>query len=202
MAQNWCPKCRRLVRPEVLGVSEWCPICGSETRTPRASEMGKPSPKPVSRQLASADYEQNLDLAWKHADIGRFMVRLTERMYNTMGAELPAHATTVFRNRQVSCCHWAKSKGGRPQLIYGYEDVERSVTKGYQEYPSIWHSCWGDTKLVTGLEAAYRIVVHEFAHIIQVSRDEVSYGSVHNGAFIQALLAVRNRFPFDMIKGL
>jgi hypothetical protein len=122
-----------------------------------------------------------------------FMARLTERLYAFYSLE---HAPSVFRNRRASCYR----RSTPIQIVYGYSNVEYSFEVGFLEYPTVvW--VW-PTRTVAGREGLYRIVLHEFAHVLQDERGGLKRGDLHGPSFSDALVEVQGFYPWDMARGV
>lgn len=113
---------------------------------------------------------------------------LVEELFRQFGIE---HHPTAFRNRKISCYRYATL----PQIILGYESVDRAYAFGFLEYKSIrW--IWGDTTKCE-LEGVHRLVLHEFAHVLQAQEpDGRQRGSIHNSCFVECLRELQVTVPF------
>ena len=117
---------------------------------------------------------------------------LTEWLYDQYGIE--NHHPTVMRHCLVSHQR-GRNKGDVHQIVYAWQDFVRCAIKGYDDYKSImW--VWG-SEGAWGLEAIHRIVLHEFAHVIQAEDGKVFCGSVHNEYFVEKVQELLVIVPFE-----
>lgn len=95
-----------------------------------------------------------------HRIYGR-MLRLSQQIAKDQGYNLDV----VFGNAQGSFCH---TLGKSSYLVkYGRKMIARDARIGYREHPFSYAWLWPNQVRMTGLKAAWALVIHELAHTIQ-----------------------------------
>lgn len=123
----------------------------------------------------------------------QFMKTMIEWLYEAYEID---HYRTVFRNRRGSY-HWRPK--GRHQLVFGYSGLLWYIKSGYQDYRTIHPLIAGlKWRKPNGLEAAYYLAIHEFAHVLQTEvKNGRTYGSAHNWVFINKYRELLSLVSFE-----
>lgn len=126
----------------------------------------------------------------------RLVRELTEDLYEQY--EIGNHYPTVMRNRQDA--YHRTFNGNKHQIIFGYYLVDHFLAEGYYDYPTIHNQIQElRGRQPQGIEAAYWLAIHEFAHVLQVEAGGRYYGQQHNGVFIEKFNELVTLFPFSEV---
>jgi len=136
------------------------------------------------------------------AKVSQYALDLTELLYKDH-SEYPCLTTRV--TPYFSTYHkW----NGLHRITYGRQLLVRMYQEGYRgtqgEMQNVWGECGAthrraprDTACqTTGFEAIWRLVLHEFAHVIQVARGQRSKWGLHNWHFIDIMKELARSYPF------
>jgi hypothetical protein len=134
--------------------------------------------------------------------------RMCYKLTEYLGELYELDVQVIFRNMSGSD-HYKSKKSDTHIIRYGYECLDIITSTGYQEYIKVAKSgVWGSITSfyrkvstykhisiksktmhsdIKNEKAAYMLVLHEFAHAIQVERGGRLRNDVHNKCFIDCL---------------
>jgi len=123
-----------------------------------------------------------------------YALKLTDFLYDSHYlAHLPTRMTA-----SRSTYHQG-GRGGYPHRItYGVQTLLNFYQQGYwctqRELRYVWVE--ETQREAKGFEAVWRLVLHEFAHVIQVNRKQRFKGGLHNWYYMGILRDLVRGFPF------
>lgn len=89
------------------------------------------------------------------------------------------------------------------EFVFGLKTLEWVFTNHYREYATIKHHIKGvGNRKFGGWEAIYYVVIHEFAHALQVEKQGRRPGIVHDRCFVECMNRLLTVFTFDEIAAL
>ncbi len=183
MSQDKCPDCHKYWETTWKG-TRFCPSCGQTPEQAQAKGQAKlPSPKPPRHVAAKLNAAQEYALA------------LTDRLYTDH--LILGHEPTVFRARLTSYVH---SPRGLPQIVFGYQSVNRAHDLGFSEYVSISY-VWDSQGDLKGMRGVWALALHEFAHVQQFRKERLysrtgHRNKYHNEQFVAILRDLQAKYPF------
>lgn len=101
----------------------------------------------------------------------------------------------IFRNDLRGGHYNTKTK----QINVGWKVARASFLNGFNEYKTVdpfLTKFYGMRSERGGMLGIHLIILHEFAHALQVEDGGLSYGSVHNSFFIRRYVELLESFPF------
>lgn len=131
----------------------------------------------------------------EHNRILNYTLGLTELLYKSH--HLVVHLPTRFTAGK-STYHKGGRGGYLDQITYGRQTVLSFYQRGYLCTQRELRHVWGERtqREAKGFEAVWRLVHHEFAHVIQVRRGQRTRGGLHNWYYVGILQDLVKSFPF------
>jgi len=126
--------------------------------------------------------------------IEAYAIALTEELFLAEGIERH-RVTRVVRGDGAR--HRGTGTGTVAHAIsYGKYCLAKTANRGLNHY-ACERGVWAGRKEARGAEAIWMLVIHEFAHVLQVDRGERGYHSVHNQDFLDIEEELMALYPFE-----
>lgn len=162
------------------------------------------SRKPKPQYIPLKDRQEEIRQSIMENENYAYAIRLVDYIANQMGVKM---GRTIFRNRAASCYN-----PNTQQIQFSYENIEKSVEKGFAEYSTVGH-IWvangykpiarnGYWKFEGGKQAIWMIVLHEMAHRLQHDKQSSFKGDHHGQIFLNELNDLIVLFPYSEVKGI
>ena len=203
-----CPDCKVYFEEEwtpSTGTFYYCPKCGTHKsvflarKTDKVKRINLPltatTPKPgMIAKMSDEICNQILS-----DPPLRFAFRLAEKMF----AEHNLPGKAIFRNGRIS-----RADGINVYLTY--KSVRRAHKDGFCEYATYGY-LWSDYyKAEGGYErmtiggncGIWALLIHEFAHVLQIIAGERWYRSAHNSYWASHVQELQILYPFKEVKSL
>ncbi len=150
---------------------------------------------PKAQAAGQVDMEQvyTEEVSLEQVSLARYAVALTEELYRKERVGLHFYTEVV---RGTGSRHRGGGKRSQAHAItYGREGLLWAYQYGSVGSRLEQECVWRGVK--RGYEGVWRVVLHEFAHVLQVDRDERWKGSVHNRYFVAILRRLVQNYPFE-----
>lgn len=154
----------------------------------RTRKISQSNRKPTSQEIRNQNMQN---------EYYKFAYDLVEHIKEQM--EAIEFKNLIFRNKQGICYD-----GRTKQVKAGYWYVDDIVKNGFHEYKTVCH-VWSQNgynpyRKMTGKQAVWAIMLHEFAHHFQWEEGGFSRGSIHNSCFCKHLNELIVLFPYEEVK--
>jgi len=127
-------------------------------------------------------------------DIWRSIVSYVQRLHEFV-CDANGITVEIIWGAAMGCGAYHQTPKRYNSIHYGAPRIRYDWANGYREYDSVvW--VWPQPENPTGLESAYRTVLHELAHII-VGNCRARGQTPHGSKFQHTLLNLRNEIDFQ-----
>jgi len=172
-----------------------CPMCGWSPKT--AARLGERQAAARAKTAAQSRAQRAREIqAENKADpMYGFCIRLSEYLARKYAGEVEfIPSVAVMAN--ISGAEHSRTKANKSYIRYGYSAVEFWFERGFQEKKS-WRHIWG-YKMLKGYGALWQLVLHEFAHALQNTRNGRWYGGMHTQIWAEAVKELQREVPLEL----